>query len=209
MAAAETSPVRDSSISLRVFDFHARENREHLFKLLHYSSDHCGPISTEIESATHIRVDFSGVEKKFHSRFCKILDHIPSETTTLALSCNMVTGSPVRIPGHIKYLCLSFSYSDHVEFRNMIDNLPVSLEALSIVKPITLRNPPPLLKFINIALTRVDESDFLRIATDYFETIPSLEVVRFGYNFYSLSASSLDAYSLDTYSTLYTRDVLK
>lgn len=92
---------------------------------------------------------------------------------------------PIIFPDHIRHLHIEFSHVDKPEFISLFEHLPVSLEILSMPVSVPISNPPPLLKFINLPLFLDDEkTTLLEIAADYFESIPSLVVIRFGHNFF-------------------------
>lgn len=194
--------------SLYVFNFHEEESSKHLFRFLEYPSSACVDINPDIfKSVTHLRLHFKPVNDETYPQICKILEYITPETTTLFFSCEIIDRYPIQIPGHIQYLGLCFTYSkDNAELRHLLDNLPVSLEVLSTMCPVVIKNPPPGLKFINITHTDFEFDVRMRVVMNYFETIPSLETVRFetyDENFLGYGLSHDDS------SLFYTRDMLR
>lgn len=119
----------------------------------------------------------------------KALDSIPKHSTILniiasgsrlpKIACNF----PSSIPDHITYLGLCFSKPDELLFSHLLDNLPIALEVLSLNYFIPLPNPPPSLKLICI-LSDFSAESVTEIVNYYFDKIDSLQVIRFGHNFY-------------------------
>lgn len=192
------------SKTLNVFDYENRTLEKHSFsQLYHPFFSLKTKINPDIfESITHLHLFLKCKDEETYFDACKILEYITPTTTVLSFSCEFIKGYPVRIPRHIRYLGLDFAYHEtNTDFREFIDNLPVSLEALSIMYPIAIENPPPVLKFINFTHANFVDTEEKRIAGEYFETIPTLELVRFGYNFYS-------SHYAQKYS-IYTREILE
>lgn len=145
-----------------------------------------------------IRAFFSDVDDSDTLLIHKVFDSFPHETTFLTVVAFHVTTHfpPIILPS-VRFLDLSVFSKDSRFFAHLLDNLPVSLEIISLNIVIPVPNPPPSLKIICFPYVYKSHDT----ATCFFDAIPSLQLVRFG--------SVLSDKAFDKYLTCtFTRDTL-